>query len=50
MASQIPEGARRAGFGGLGLLADAIGEQPGTTHQISAVRFGEPGQYRVGHT
>jgi hypothetical protein len=49
LASQVPEGARRAGFGGLGLLADAVSEQPAATHLVSAVRFGGPGQYRVDH-
>jgi hypothetical protein len=42
LASQAPEGARRAGFGGLGLLADAVSEQPAATHLVSAVRFGGP--------
>jgi hypothetical protein len=49
MASQIPEGARRAGFGGLGLLADAVSERDATAHIISAVRFGGPGQYQIDH-
>jgi hypothetical protein len=49
MASQIPEAARRAGFGGLGLLADTVSERPAAVHLVSAVRFGGPGQYRVDH-
>jgi hypothetical protein len=46
MASQIPEGARRAGFGG---LADAVSEQHATAHLVSAVGFGGPGQYQIDH-
>ena len=49
LASQIPDGARRAGFGGLGLFADAVSEQPAAAHLISAVRFGGPGQYQIDH-
>ena len=49
MASQIPDRARRAGLGGLGLLADAVSEQPAAAHLISAGRFGGPGQYQIDH-
>jgi hypothetical protein len=49
MASQIPAGARRVGFGGVGLLADAVGEQP-AARLVSAVRFGGPGQYQIDHS
>jgi hypothetical protein len=49
MVSQIPESARRAGLGGLGLLADAVSEQPAAAHLVSAVRIGGPGQYQVDH-
>jgi len=49
LASQIPDRARRAGFGGLGLFADAVSEQPAAAHLISAVRFGGPGQYQIDH-
>ncbi|MBO0832024.1 MAG: hypothetical protein J2P29_08655, partial [Actinobacteria bacterium] len=46
MTSQVPEGARRVGFGGVGVLADAVGAHP-AAHLISAVRFGGPGQYQI---
>jgi hypothetical protein len=49
MASQVPAGARRAGFGGLGLLMDAVSELPATSHLISAVRLAGPGQYQIDH-
>ena len=42
MLSQVPPGARRAGFGGLGLLMDSITERPATTHLISSLRIGRP--------
>ncbi len=48
MASNIPEGTRRAGFGGLGLFADAISAQP-AAGLVSSVRFGGPGQYQIDH-
>ena len=47
MLSRIPPAARRAGFGGLGLLADSIAEQPSASHLVSAVRIWGPGQYQV---
>jgi hypothetical protein len=34
MASLVPAGARRVGFGGLGLLMDAVSEVPATSHLI----------------
>ena len=49
LAAQVLERARRAGFGGPGLLADAVSEQPAAAHLVSAVRFGRPGQYQVDH-
>jgi hypothetical protein len=49
MASQIPEGARRVGFGGVGLLADAVSEQS-AARLVSAARFGGPGQYQIDHS
>jgi hypothetical protein len=49
MLSQLPAGARRAGFGGLGLLADAIGERPSASRLVSAVRIGGPDKYQVDH-
>jgi hypothetical protein len=47
MLSRIPPAARRAGFGGLGLLADSIAEQPSASHLVSAVRIGGLGQYQI---
>jgi hypothetical protein len=47
MLSQVPPGARRAGFGGLGLLMDSIRERPATTHLISSLRMAGPGRYRI---
>jgi hypothetical protein len=47
MLSQVPPGARRAGFGGLGLLMDSISERPATTHLISSLRMAGPGRYRI---
>ena len=41
--SQVLEGARRAGFGGLGMFLDALTEQgTGVTHSVSVVRVGGP--------
>ena len=50
MLSHVPPGARRAGFGGLGLLMDSISERPATTHQISSLRMAGPGRYRIDYT
>jgi hypothetical protein len=47
MVSQVPAGAQRAGFGGLGLLVGAMAGQPGVGHTVSALRVGGPGQYQV---
>ena len=47
MLARIPDGARRAGFGGLGLLVDAAGERIATVHTVYRLRLGEPGQYRI---
>ncbi|MGH3410052.1 MAG: hypothetical protein ACRDRJ_47290 [Streptosporangiaceae bacterium] len=49
MASQVPAGARRAGFGGLGLLMDAVSDLPAASHLISAVRLAGPGRYQIDH-
>jgi hypothetical protein len=46
-ASRVPAGARSAGLGGIGRLADAVSELPATAHLVSAVRVGGPGQYQV---
>ena len=47
MLSQVPDGARRTGFGGLGFLIDAASERMATLHMVSLVRLGAPGQYRI---
>ena len=47
MLARIPDGARRAGFGGLGLLADAAAERIATVHTIFRLRLGGSGQYRI---
>jgi hypothetical protein len=47
MLSQVPDGARRAGFGGLGLLIDAISERPSTAHLSSSLQLDGAGRYRI---
>ena len=47
MLAQIPDGARRVGFGGLGALIDAAGERIGTVHTVLRLRLGGSGQYRI---
>ena len=47
MLARVPDGARRAGFGGLGYLIDTAGERLATVHTISRLRLGSPGQYRI---
>jgi hypothetical protein len=47
MLSRVPEGARRAGFGGLGFLIDTAGERLATVHTVSRLRLGSAGQYRI---
>ena len=49
MLSQLPAGARRTGFGGLGLLADAVSGRQPTAHLVSTVRIGGPGKYQIDH-
>jgi hypothetical protein len=49
MLSQVPAGARRAGFGGVGLLADAVAGQSPTSHLVSALRISGPGKYQIDH-
>jgi hypothetical protein len=49
MLSRVPAAARRAGFGGLGLLVDAVTERPSASHLVSALRIGGPGRYQVDH-
>ena len=47
MLAKVPDSARRAGFGGLGLLVDAAGERIATIHTIYRLRLGGSGQYRI---
>lgn len=47
LMSRIPEGVRRAGFGGLGFLIDTTGERVATVHRVSRLRLGGSGQYRI---
>ena len=48
IVSQAPEGARRAGFGGLGTLLDTLAEHSGEpAHSVSAVRVGGPGRFQI---
>ena len=49
LMSQVPAGAQRAGFGGLGLLVGAITERPAVGHSVSALRVGGPRQYQIDH-
>jgi hypothetical protein len=50
LASSVPASARRAGFGGVGLLMDAIAEGPATTHLISRIRVASQGRYQIDHS
>jgi hypothetical protein len=45
--AQVPDGARRVGFGGLGHLIDAAGERIATLHMVSRLSFDGAGRYRV---
>jgi hypothetical protein len=47
MLAQIPDGARRAGFGGLGFLVDTASDRIATLHMVSRLHLGGPGQYRI---
>jgi hypothetical protein len=49
MVAQVPAGAQRAGFGGLGRLVGAIAGEPTTGHSISALRVAGPDRYRLDH-
>jgi hypothetical protein len=49
LASSVPAAARRAGFGGLGLLMDAIADQPATGHLISRIRIAAQARYQIDH-
>ena len=45
--AQVPDGARRVGFGGLGYLIDAAGERMATLHMVSRLSFDGSGRYRI---
>jgi hypothetical protein len=45
--ARVPDGVRRAGFGGLGLLIDAAGERSARTHSVSRLYLSRSGQYRI---
>jgi len=47
MLSQVPDGARRAGFGGLGLLVDSITERSSTSHLSYSLQVDTAGRYRI---
>jgi hypothetical protein len=47
LASRVPESARRAGFGGLGYLMDALGERDGAVRMTSTLRIAGPRQYQI---
>ena len=47
MLAQVPDGARRAGFGGLGHLIDAAGERVATLHMVFRLSFDGSGRYRI---
>jgi hypothetical protein len=49
LLSQVPAGARRTGFGGVGLLVDSIAERPAASHLVSALRMSGPDKYQVDH-
>jgi len=49
MLSQVPAAARRAGFGGVGLLADAVAGQSPTSHLVSALRISGHDKYQIDH-
>jgi hypothetical protein len=49
LASSVPASARRAGFGGVGLLMDAIPGTPATGHLISRIRVAGQGRYQIDH-
>ena len=47
LLAQVPDSARRAGFGGLGHLIDAAGERVATLHMVSRLSFDGSGRYRI---
>jgi hypothetical protein len=49
LLAQVPDAVRRTGFGGLGLLASALGEPAAIPHLVSYLRIGGPGRYQIDH-
>jgi hypothetical protein len=49
MASQVPPAARQAGFGGVGLLMDAVSQRPGAVRIVSTVQLAGSGRYQIDH-
>jgi hypothetical protein len=49
LASSVPVAARRAGFGGVGLLMDAIADTPATGHLTSRIRVAGQDRYQIDH-
>jgi len=50
LLSQVPETARRTGFGGLGMLLNALTEhRTAAVPTVSALRVGGPGRYQIDH-
>jgi hypothetical protein len=49
LAARVPEGARRTGLGGVGLLMDAVSERSATAHTVSRLRIAGPGRYQIDH-
>src|ERR1700722_10440399 len=48
IVSQVPEGLRRAGFGGIGMLLDTLAEHPGEpVHTVSVLRVSGPGRFQI---
>jgi hypothetical protein len=47
MTASVPEPARRAGLGGLGLLMDALSEKSRAGHTVTEIRFAGPGTYQI---
>jgi outer membrane lipoprotein-sorting protein len=44
---RVPEGAREAGFGGVGKLSDTMGNLIQTTHRAATVHVGAGDEYRI---
>jgi len=50
MLAQVPESVRWTGFGGIGVLLDALTERgAAAVDTVSALRVGGPGRYQVDH-